>query len=172
MVQTEQDVKRMVNDADNIKLMQTLFEAVAYCETIRDIIEPKQQEIVDAYGFMVSDEWIERKEKKGRTVQKERITSHKDMYLASDEDFNLYLKELKAFYKEKGLKVKRDGNCPLLEAESLVRDVKMHVANAFEPYFGFGYNKISYSLESYRKYFDLLMTMFAPVIKNNHKTVS
>ena len=169
VIKTEKDVKSMVNNAENINVIQALFEAVAYCETIRDVIEPKQQEIVSFYKFKVADEWREKKEKHGRTLEFEVIEHPKHMYLSSEEDFQIYMKELKAFYKEKGLKVKRDGNCPLLEAESMVRDIKMHVADHFEPYFGFGYHSVSHTLDGYRKYYDLLMTMFAPFVKNNYK---
>ena len=162
MINTTEQVTEMVNDPNNIKLMQTLFEAIAYTETIRDIIEPKQQQIVDFYKFKVGKQWVD-------TCDFDIITNHKHMYLADDEDFNIYLKEMSNFYKQKGLKIQREGNCPLLEAESLVRDIKKQIADTFEPYFGFGYDRIAMNLERYRKYFDLLMTMFASKINNNFK---
>jgi len=158
-IKTAQDVKSLIHNENNIKVVKSLFEAIAYCETLRAVIEPKKQEIVDFYKFQVSPDFIHRME--DRT-----ITKHERMYLADDQDFNIYLAELEKFYYSDAcpVKPKRKGNCPLLEAESFVRDVKMQVAEYFAPYFGFGYDRISGSLKLYKQYFDLLMSMFAPVV--------
>lgn len=163
---TNESVAQMVSDKDNIKVMQSLFEAVAYQETIRSIIEPLQQEIVDKYKFKTSQEWVDKRASVNEDfTERVVITTPKHMYLADDDDFNIYLKELERGYERVKCLPKKKGNCPLLEAESFVRDVKREVADYFEPYTGMNYNQISYSLESYKKYFDLLMQLFAPKIK-------
>lgn len=165
-IKTASDIKNLVNDADNIKVMTSLFQAIAYYETVRAVIEPKKQAIVDFYKFQKSQEWIDREA--GRAGEESNLINSPDrMYLAADEDFNLYLKELEEFYYSDAcpFKPERKGNCPLLEAESLVRDVKVQVADYFKPYFGFGYNQISGSLSSYKKYYDLLLSMFAHKIQ-------
>lgn len=154
---TAKSLKDLVNDENNIKVMRSLFQAVAYCEVVRGVIGPKQQEIIDFYRFEIDEKWI----KAGDTDK--RITSEKRMYLASEEDFQIYLNELEKFYysEECPFKPKEKGNCPLLEAESFVRDVKRDVAEFFKDYFGFGYDEISRSLQNYKEYYELLMTMFA-----------
>lgn len=158
---TAKDVERFVNNPDNIKVMKALFEAIAFQETVRSVIAPKQQEIIDFYKFKIADKWVKLGDKD--LV----IDTEKRMYLADDDDFQIYINELEKFYYSDAcpFKPKRKGNCPLLEAESFVRDIKRDVAEFFKDYFGFGYDGICGSLKRYKEYYDLLLTMFAPIVK-------
>ena len=155
---TIDDVQKMTSDKDCLSVVETLFKAIAYCETIRDIVEPKQQEVVDFFKFKVKPEYVER----GR---EEIISKPSQLYLVDESDWGVYDREMIAFFKEKGLKHK-EGCCPLLEAESLVRETKKCVADVLEPFTGISHNRLSYSLKSYERYFDLQMRLFAPKIKN------
>lgn len=161
-IKSAKDVEAFVNNSDNIKVMKALFEAIAYQETVRSVIAPKQQEIIDFYKFKIADKWV----KLGDLD--EIITSEKRMYLANDDDFQIYLNELEKFYysDQCPFKPKRKGNCPLLEAESFVRDIKRDVAEFFKDYFGFGYDAISCNLDRYKQYYDLLLTMFASNVES------
>lgn len=154
---TAQKIKQLTEDPDNIKVVESLFKAIAYQESIRDIIEPMQREILDFYQFKVS--------KEHRPDDGQLIAGPEQMYLADDDDFNLYLKELERGYKRVKCLPKKKGNCPLLEAESFVRDIKKQVVDYFEPQLGISYFQLSCNLESYRKYFDLLLSLFAPAVK-------
>jgi len=161
-IKSEKDVKALVDNPDNIAVMKSLFEAIAFQETVRSVIAPKQQEIIDFYKFKIDEKWKERGD------AEEIIISEKRMFLASDDDFQIYLKELEQFYYSDAcpFKPKRKGNCPLLEAESFVRDIKREVAEFFKEDFGFGYDAISGSLTRYKQYYDLLLTMFASNVKS------
>lgn len=157
---TEQKIKDIISNEENVSVMKSLFEAIAYEETIRSIIEPMQQEIVDFHKFKMAPEWVAR-----GIRESEIITKPSDMYLASEGDKDLYFKELENGYIKVRCLPSKKGNCPLLEAESFVRDIKVEVANHFESQIGISYNDISWSLSKYKTYYDLLLTMFAPSVK-------
>lgn len=163
MIKTADEVKKMTSDQDCIKVVNALFEAVAYAETVRALIEPKQQELIDFYKFETADMWTEK-----YGDPKRIITKYDHLYLASDEDSDLLYKEMHKVHLELGFKVEMN-YCPLLIAEDLVRKVKVQVADFLEPYMGMSYDQISYSLDSYKMYFDLVMTMFAGVVKEYQK---
>lgn len=153
-------LEAFVNTPANITAMKALFQAIAYAETLRPVIEGKQREIINFYKFQVSEEC-------GKYTDKETITEPKHMYLASEEDMNLYCKEMKAFYfsPECPVKPSKPDNCPLLEAESLVRAVKREIVELFAPSFGFDAEKLFYSLKNYNEFFELMLTMFAPKVQ-------
>lgn len=161
MIKTAKDIQSMVNNPDNVKVVRTLFAAVAYCETVRDVVVPKQKEILGFYRWTVSQELRDR-----RGFGDEPVLEPKRSYLLSEDDFRIYDSEMQNFYKESGFK-NPPGHCPLLIAESTVREVKRHVANFLEPYFGFNYDKLITGRlsETADKYFQLIMEVFAEKVK-------
>jgi len=158
---TAQSLKAMRENPENIKVVSALFEAIAYCETVRDIIEPKQREILAAY------QWTTEISK--REPEEVVILDPKDIFRLKEDDFQIYLKEMQAFYKV-SIQPSKEGNCPLLEAESLVRDTKARVCDFLAPFIGVNYDDIRVSLDAYKKYFDLILTMFAPHVKQYQTT--
>lgn len=156
-IKTEADMRAMVSNEGCIAVMTAIFEAIAFCETIRSIVEPKQNELVDFFKFKVRDEF---KERRGIEV----ITEYRQLYMANESDWKLFDNEMVKFYKEQNLKHK-EGCCPLLEAESLVREVKRHAIDILEPFTGVSWDRICWSLKNYEKYMELMLTLFAPVVK-------
>ena len=150
---------RMENDKDCIEVVSALFQAIAYCETVRSVIEPKQKEVLAKHQFKVAEKFAKYK---GSDMV---ILDHKHVYMLSDEDFQTYLDEMDAFHKEQGFSKPSRDYCPLLIAEDLVRKIKIEVTDFLEPYTGISYNMVSFNLESYRKYFDLILGLFAPKVK-------
>ena len=72
-----------------------------------------------------------------------------------------------AFYWSEQCPVKptKKGHCPALESQSLVREIKIAIANLFAPTLGISYDQISGSLSFYKQYYDLVLSMFAPHVK-------
>jgi len=157
-IKTEADMRAMVSNEACITVMTAVFEAIAFCETIRSIVEPKQQEVINFFKFKVQKEFKER-----RNI--EIITEYKQLYMADESDWKLLDTEMVAFYKEKGLKHK-EGCCPLLEAESLVREVKRHAIGILEPFTGVSWDMLCWNLKQYEKYIELQLTLFAPIVKS------
>ena len=158
-IKTEADMRAMVSNEACITVMTAIFEAIAFCETVRSIVEPKQNELVNFFKFKVRDEF---KERRGIEV----ITEYRQLYMADESDWKLFDNEIVKFYKEQGLKHK-EGCCPLLEAESLVREVKRHAIGILEPFTGVSWDSICWNLKNYEKYIELMLTLFAPVVKTN-----
>jgi hypothetical protein len=168
MIKTADEVKKMTSDPDCIKVVNALFEAIAYTETVKALIEPKQQEVVDFFKFEISPKRVALYKKRGFDMPL-IIDSPRNLYEASAEDCELYYKEMHKIHRELGFDVELH-YCPILIAENMVSDLKKEVCDFLEPYMGIKYEQISYSLDFYRKYFELVMTMFAPTVKEYQKT--
>lgn len=146
----------------NTKVVWAIYAAKAYVECVRDIIVPKQIEILKFYKFSISEEVKKIYENRNVTDYPQVIEHPRYLYLLDDSDVKIYCEEMKKFHQEMGFKLNSPDNCPLLEAESLEREVNRHAVDFFEPYFGVNSDKlICAGLTEYRKFIDLLMQMFA-----------
>lgn len=157
---TANGLKALANDTTNITAMKALFQAIAFCESLRPIVEGKQQEIVSFYKFKVSEEVK-------KHTDYDEITKPNRMYLASDEDFKIYDSEMQAFYFSSDCPVKpsKAGNCPLLEAEHLVRRLKWEIADLFAPIVGLSCDQLTGNLAGWNQYWEIMLSMFAPKVK-------
>lgn len=154
------NLKSFANDPANITAMTGLFQAIAYTETLRPIVEEKQREIIAFYKFEVSEENRRHKDTK-------IITEPKHMYLASDKDFQIYDAEMQNFYYSDQCPAKpsKKGNCPLLEAEHLVRRIKWELADLFAPVMGMNCDQLTRSLKNWESYWDIMLGLFAGKVK-------
>lgn len=155
---TVNTVKTMLHDKSLATLAKTVFQAMAYESVVRDIVEPKQQEVISFFKFKVAPDNL-------RLTDKTMIESYNELYLVSDEDMQLYCKEMHEFYIEQGFKV--DMNyCPLLMAESLTRDAKRYFVDALSSYTGLTFDRLICSgMSIYKEYVELNLKYFASVVK-------
>jgi hypothetical protein len=159
---TAAQVEAMTQDESCIKAVSALFQAIAFKEVLNAIIEAKQIEIINFYKFKVSDVWS------GRAKPDfEIITEPRHMYLSSDEDMQIYCMELQSFYDSDLCPVKpqKAGNCPLLEAESMERVIFANVVDILASHTGLTYDMISRSLKAHKEYKQLVLSLFAPFVK-------
>jgi hypothetical protein len=152
---TTQDLKNLVKDKIAIQYMQTVFLASANALTVKSIIQPEQQRIVDFYKFKVCDF-------KDTRHKSEIITRPFDLYLASDEDIQIYYKEMEQVYKKVNLLPSKPGNCPLLEAEHIERQANHAAIEYIAPKLNIDSKRLLYSLKNYDEFLELLKTIFAP----------
>ncbi len=158
-----EDVKKIQDMPHLQTLAKAVFMAMAYTQTVRETIEPKQQEVIDFYKFKVDQQW---RDIEVGTI----ITNHKQLYLAHPDDWQLFQREMDKKYVEVNLIPTKPGNCPLLEAESLERDTKRYFIDGLEPYTGLSFDRlISSGLDNYRKYIDLNLTIFASKVSKTIK---
>jgi len=159
---TAQELKDFANNEENIKLAQSLFEAIAFSDVITEIVEKKANEILSFYKFETEEEIYNE-----RVIPSEVILDQKHAYQLKQEDWDIYFKELESFYYSDDCPVKptKKGNCPALEAQSFVREIKIRIADFFAPTLGINYSQISHSLKFYKDYYDLILRMFAPQVK-------
>jgi hypothetical protein len=155
-----QDIKSIANDPANITAMKGLFQAIAYTETLRPIIEGKQREIIEFYKFEISEE-------NRRNEEMKIISEPKNMYLSSEQDFKIYCDELQLFYYSDLCPVKPSklGLCPLLEAEHLVRRIKWELADFFAPVMGMNCDQLTRNLKNWESYWDIMLGLFAAKVK-------
>jgi hypothetical protein len=156
--QTLQAVKSMTKNPNLINAAKALFQAMAYEQTVREVIEAKQQEVVDFYKFKVPQENL-------RYIETPIIKRRQDMYMASDEDFKIYASEMDSFHREKGFKKPSPDHCPLLMAESMRRETIHAFIDLLEPYTGINRNMLFARYKLYDQYVDLNLSLFAPLVK-------
>ena len=156
------ELKEFVTKEENVRLMQTLFEAIAFSETITAIVEKKANEILGFHKFETEEITLGE-----RVIASEVILDQKNVYQLKQEDWDVYFKELESFYYSDECPVKptKQGNCPALESQSLVRTLKREIADFLAPTLGINYGQISGSLKYYDTYYELIMKMFSSQIK-------
>jgi len=159
---TAQELKEFANNEENVKIVKSLFEAIAFSDLITEIVEKKANEILNFYKFETEEEIYN-----NRVIPSEVILDQKQAYQLKQEDWNIYFKELESFYYSDDCPVKptKKGNCPALEAQSFVRTIKIQIADFFAPTLGINYNQISHNLKFYKDYYDLILRIFAPQVK-------
>jgi hypothetical protein len=156
--QTLQAVKAMTKNQNLINAAKAVFQAMAYEATVREVIEPKQQEVVDFFKFKVAPE-------NAKFHAGEVITDRKNMYLADDQDFRIYAAEMDAFHRAQGFIKPSPDHCPLLMAESMRREAVHLFIDLLEPYTGINRNMLFARYKLYDQYVDLNLSLFAPLVK-------
>lgn len=133
---------------------KSVLMAMAYTETIREVVDKYHAEILS----------IVKPKRKDGTL----ITKWSSLYLASDidaEDCFLFAGDEA---KKAGLKVNKEGNCPLLEAENVQRIAERNLCDIMEEVTGLSADDLICSvsgMDNYRKYIDLTLKLIAPKIK-------
>lgn len=159
---TAQELKDFANNEENVRRMGKLFKAIAFSEIITEIVENKANEILSFHKFATEIETYGE-----RVLASEVILDQKNAYRLKQQDWDIYFKELESFYYSDDCPIKptKKGNCPALESQSLVRNLKIEIAEFFAPTLNISYDQISGSLKFYKEYYDLLLKMFAPQVK-------
>lgn len=159
---TAQQLKEFSHNEENVNLVKSLFEAIAFSDLITEIVEKKANEILNFYKFETEAETHNE-----RVIPSEVILEQKHAYQLKQSDWDIYFKELESFYYSDDCPVKptKKGHCPALEAQSFVREIKIQIADFFAPTLGIDYGQISRNLKFYKDYYDLILKMFAPQVK-------
>lgn len=159
---TAQELKGFTNKEENVLIVKSLFEAIAFSSLITEIVEKKANEILNFYKFETEEETYNE-----IVIPSEVILDQKNSYRLSKKDWAIYFKEMESFYYSDDCPVKptKKGFCPALESQSFVRDIKIQIADFFAPTLGINYSQISHNLKFYKDYYDLILKMFAPQVK-------
>lgn len=180
MKPTQAQIKAMVTE-EMVQAANAYCMAKAYTQTIRPIVEGYQREILVRNQFTNKGEqaMLKRLQDNGRHLNeeiKELVVLNPDhTYLMSDEDSQVYFVELEQARIKSGLKVEKEGNCPLLEAESMERTAVRVLIDVMEPITKINYNQvINTSFESRAKLIDLSIGLIASLglLKNTLKKVA
>ena len=136
----------------------TVFQAMAFVQTIRPIVKGSQRKILEAYKFKVAKKWID------RGMPDEIITDPKHSYLMSDDDFKFYLAECNEARKAANLHVENEEFCPLLTAEYLLTQAELALIMVMEPVTGISHDDAARNLDRYKKYIDILLRLLGPFV--------
>jgi len=155
---TRETLKKMAKDRQCIEAAENLFIAKAYYETVYEHLRPLQVEVLEKHQFKVADEQV----KKGR--KHEVVTNPDRLHLISDEDFEIYQKEVHEIYLNEGYNV-NFGYCPVLIAYNQMNDAERNLCDAVEKYTGISHFQLVCSgLDKVREYIELNLEFFAPLV--------
>jgi hypothetical protein len=148
--------------SEQIKAATVLLVAMANQAVVEPIVLAYQREILVRHQWRINQKYAE-------PFGEQIITAPSRSYLLSDEDATVYFSECKKAAEEAGLKVRHPGNCPLLEAKSIVIDARRDIVAAMEPNTGITWDLLMRDFLAIDEYIDLtlrLMTPFVPRSQN------
>ena len=157
--------KKFTPTKDMVEVADSVFKAMAYVGTLKPIVTGYQEAVLKKHQFVARDIGQECREG-------DIILNPEHSYLLEDADFEIYLEEIEEARAEAGLKVNREGNCPLLEAESLLRDAQRLLVDTMQPITKISTDDALCSkngLENYRQLTDLILKLLAPFVKGGMK---
>lgn len=138
---------------------KAVFICMAAVETVRPVVEGYQKNILAFWKFQPAKEWR-------KNESNEPILEPNRAYLLSENDFRLYMADIRDEQKKAGLKTDNPDNCPLLVAESGLRKAKAVLIDVMEPMTGFTVDKmLCAGMEVYDKYIELTLRLLAPYVK-------
>ena len=152
--------------AQLIECAKTVFQAIAYVQTIQPIVESYQREILAKHQFHISKEFAEICKSRHRIILDPYETN-----LLEDSDFQIYLDEVTQEHKKHNFDVPKD-SCPLLIAHDLERKAKMALFNQSWELLDGKVNKETFDNipnhpVCFTRYIDLTLRLLAPFVENS-----
>ncbi len=144
-----------------------VFAAMAWVDTIRPEIEQAQTELLQRKHFVPCSKQWEKWERDPTYPQ--RITHWKHVYMVSEQDAGWLYTEIHNKYLQMGYTVEF-GYCPLLIAESKLRDARRELVDVMEPVTGLSFDRVLCSangLENLDKLVELTLRLLAPYVHEN-----
>lgn len=159
-------LKSMEKNPELIKLAKLVFEAMAFEQVVRETIEPIQLQVLNEMKLQRAEKWKLLILAHGGTEEKaNELLTLSNVYEAEDDAFLVYNAKCESLYP---IKPSKEGNCPLLEAESMTRDAKRLFVDATEPYTGLNTDNLLQSangLENLKEYTELMLKIMSKNIK-------
>lgn len=152
--------------ADMIRVGETLFLAKAWLDLVGGVVDQCKAEVLAQHAFYVC-EYFQDKLHPGNPGPV-RITEPKHDWVMPESQFGYYVKMVEAAVAAHGYHPKKPGNCPKLEAESLVRDAERvmleQLGKEVNPVLA---RLVEGPMELRDKALDLTMSMVAPFIDHD-----
>jgi hypothetical protein len=140
-----------------VSAAEAVFTIMAMVGTIRPVVIGYQTEILKQGQWRVRPQFATRR---GDEV----ITDPAQSYLMSEENFADYDAKCKAARLEAKLPVEKEGNCPLLEAESLLIKAERALIDAMQPVTGLTAERFV-PMSARKEYIDLTLKLLAPFVR-------
>lgn len=143
-----------------IESAYTVFQAMAWVETVKPIVRGYQQAILDYEKYYYAKKWIDR----GEHTHAEWISNPDHTYLMDDEGFKHYIKRCNEERIKAGLHVDSEEYCPLLVAENMLIKARWALIEIMEPITHIRLDDL-YKLEHQNELVELTLRMLAPYVK-------
>ena len=151
-IEKERDMKNNTKPTNEmISACKAVLMAKAWYATVEPIVSGYERKLLQHYQFRKADKYNNCNDVPGI------ILEPKKSWLLGDKDFIIYDAECKKERDKAGLKVKHPDNCPLLEAETLVRNTQHTLIDTVAPMLGITLEQVTRSMDTYNKFIDLTM---------------
>lgn len=138
----------------------SLVMAMAFEQTIRPIVEAYESAILKEGQWKIRPDFADMM---GERV----ITNRNQAYLMAEEDWQKFWTRCKEERDKAKLKVEHSETCPLLAAETMVRDCEAVLIDSLAPITKMtNADSLLLGLDKRRQYIDLSMRLIVPFIKN------
>jgi hypothetical protein len=145
------------------KAAGTYLAALAFEQTLRPIVLGYKKRVLEKYQFTNDGEIEIIKSSRPdllAQIQKRVVLDPELSYLLNQSDWDVYYQECEIERIKAGLRVERDGDCPLLVAENLTRIARAAFVDALEPASGCSLDTLLCSESSILdQYVDLMLNL-------------
>jgi hypothetical protein len=143
-----------------IETAQAVFMAMAHLQLIEPVVTKYQKEILEKGQWCIADEFADGGAK---TV----VTDPSSYYLLSGEDFAEYDRLCREAQKKANLPVSVEGNCPLLEAQTLLTKAQNALIDAMSSVTKVEAKSIVVlGLKKRTEFIELTLKLLAPFVNN------
>ncbi len=144
---------------DQIRLAEATLVAMTHEDAIRPVVEQYEQAILSWRQYPVDSKWLE------MGVEQQIITNRKRTFLLSDEDSSQFFADCNAARINAKLKVSKEGNCPLLEAEHVRIQAENALIQSMATFPGLEpLAKGVLTLDLRKRALDIMLVMLAPLV--------
>lgn len=142
-----------------IEAAEALFFAMAHLSLVQPIVQNYQRLILNEGQWRVKRAYVE------KGLADEVVLDPERSYIMEETDFALYDELCKKAQVMAGLGVKEPGSCPLLEAETAVRNAQASLVQTMSAVTGHSLDQLlMLPHKSYLQYVDLSLRLLAPFV--------
>ena len=138
----------------------------AHLATVRPIVDGYQKAILAAGVYRMCEEMRQAITNAGHDPGEARITDPERSYMLADDDAKRYFAACEKAAKEAGLRVKREENCPLLEAQHLLVDAENTLLAIFASDMGEPILACPIKMEHRARLLEVIFGMVAPHMRD------
>lgn len=165
---TVESIAALTADASFIRAAELTMASMAMRQCIADVVIPYQKEVLAEGQWRVNPEYVKGGSFGDRCFEEDTVLlDPKRAWLMSSEDHAKYHAQVEIRRVKAGLKVTREGNCPLLEAEANQRDAEKLLIDSAQPFTGISDDQLLMNFSSRAPYIDLMLRMAAPKVRES-----
>lgn len=153
--------------AEMIRAAQCVFVAMTHYEFVSEKVLGYQRAILTAGQWHIDPKWVE-------LGQKDVVILDPDhTFVLSENDFATYKTQCEAARIEAKLSIKREGNCPRIEARTLLHEARVLLLQTMEPITRIPCDRLlGSSTDAIEQAVDLALKLLAPHVDTEETIAS